>query len=362
MTAQACYPIVVSYTEPEYSREEVNEAGRLLIDPKRWDDLGDIEHMFGVINNWRAAHNFPLNTIHVTLRQRSRKIDPEAVTAQRLKRLSSIRSKLRREENMKFSQMQDVGGCRAVLRDMESLRELLEKYRESNAKNPKGRSEFLHSKDYIASPKADGYRSVHLIYRYRTTSPRRKVYEGLKIEIQVRTKLQHAWATALETVGTFTGQALKWRGGQADWHRFFALMGSALALREGTPPVPNTPDDANDLFDELRHAADALNVENVLTAWRQALNTLPAKGATHASAFLLFLDPAAEEMQVTGYTSDEMAKASDDYLAMEKSLSEDLNAQAVLVSVDSVAALKAAYPNYFVDAEVFLDALRQAIA
>jgi len=353
----------VSYAEPEYSREEVNRAGRMLIDPSSWSDLDELQKMFAVINNWRAAHNFPLNTFHVTLRSRARKLDPHAVTAQRLKRLSSIRAKLNRErETMKLTQMQDIGGCRAVLRDMTAVTDLLEIYRESVAKNPKGRSEFLHPKDYIASPKTDGYRSVHLIYRYRTASAKRRVYDGLKIEIQIRTRLQHAWATALETVGTFTGQALKWRGGQQEWQRFFALMGSALALRENTPLVPNTPTDPAELLEELRRAASMLNVESVLTAWSRALNTLPTKGSTNASAFLLFLDPAAEEMQVTGYASSEMQQASDDYLEIEKSLSETDNAQAVLVSVDSVSALKAAYPNYFVDAEVFLEALREALA
>jgi hypothetical protein len=43
-----------------------------------------------VINNWRSSHAFPLNALHVTLRGRAKKVDPHVLTAQRLKRLSSI--------------------------------------------------------------------------------------------------------------------------------------------------------------------------------------------------------------------------------------------------------------------------------
>ena len=38
-------------------------------------------------------------------------------------------------------------------------------------------------------------------------------HDDLRIEMQIRTKLQHIWATAVETMGTFLGQALKSRQG-----------------------------------------------------------------------------------------------------------------------------------------------------
>jgi len=50
------------------------------------------------------------------------------------------------------------------------------------------------------------------------------------------------------------------------------------------------------------------------------------------------------------------------HLKVEKSLESSPGAEAVLVSVDSIAALQRAYPNYFLDTRVFLRALQQAIA
>ncbi len=70
------------------------------------------------------------------------------------------------------------------------------------------RSNTLAQKDdYIEHPKESGYHGIHLIYQYR--SDKRTDNNSLKIEVQLRSQLQHAWATAVETVGTFVQQALK---------------------------------------------------------------------------------------------------------------------------------------------------------
>src|SRR5262249_11514776 len=155
-----------------------------------------------VINNWRAAHSQPLVTFNMTLRSRSAKIDARALVAQRLKRLPSIEAKLRDRPSMRLTQMQDIGGVRAVLSTVSHVRELVRQYQEARTQHV-----LFGVDDYIAAPKVDGYRSVHLIYRYQ--SDFNAVYNGLYVEIQVRSRLQHAWATTVETVSILTGQALK---------------------------------------------------------------------------------------------------------------------------------------------------------
>src|SRR5262249_36153318 len=148
---------------------------------------------------------------------------------------------------------------------------LVELYKEAIAKNPHDRPEFVKMYDYISSPKMDGYRSVHLIYKYRTKAEKLRVYEGLRIEIQLRSKLQHAWPPAVETVSTFTGQALKSNVGEKEWKRFFSLMGSAIAAREATPTIPNTPMNAHELKEELEGLTRQLDVQNRLTIYGNAL-------------------------------------------------------------------------------------------
>ena len=114
-----------------------------------------------IINNWRSSHNFPLNTFHVGLKRRASKIDHKCITAQRIKRISSIEHKLIRFPTMTLSQMQDIGGCRAILSSVANVKALCKAYHDSEIKH-----ELKQSDDYIASPKVSGYRGVHFIYRY----------------------------------------------------------------------------------------------------------------------------------------------------------------------------------------------------
>ena len=54
-------------------------------------------------------------------------------------------------------------------------------------------------------------------------------FNGLRVEVQIRSKLQHFWATAIETVDFFTRQAIKSSEGHPDWVDFFKLVSSAFA-------------------------------------------------------------------------------------------------------------------------------------
>src|ERR1700683_2019237 len=130
--------------------------------------------------------------------------------------------------------MQDIGGCRAIVASCQNVKDLAKSYADSDLKH-----ELAQKDDYLDCPKDSGYRGIHLIYKY--FSDKKADYNTLKIELQLRSQLQHAWATAVETVGAFIQQALKSSIGEQQWLRFFALMGTAIAVRENCAPVPNTP-------------------------------------------------------------------------------------------------------------------------
>src|ERR1700676_217452 len=87
-----------------------------------------------------VIHTLYNQVIKMTLFNRARKIDPRALIAQRLKRRPSIEIKLRDNPNMKLSQMQDIGGCRAILRTVTDVKKLMAKYKAYYAKSPKDRS------------------------------------------------------------------------------------------------------------------------------------------------------------------------------------------------------------------------------
>ena len=271
----------MDWVSPQYSRKQVDAAGEIFAsDSPDYDELNDA---LTVINNWRSSHSRPLYTFRLGLRRHAERADDTALVAQRIKRLSSIYFKLSLSRNMKLSQMQDIGGCRAVVGSVTQVSELVKRYKASDIKH-----KLLSEDDYVARPKRSGYRSFHLIYRY--FSDKKATHNGLRIEVQIRSQLQHAWATAVETVGTFIRQALKSSQGEEDWLRFFALMGTALTVREDSPRVPDTPTDDGELKGELRGYALRLDVARRLRAYGEALNTVDQQ-VVDADYYLLELDP-----------------------------------------------------------------------
>lgn len=342
----------MAWATPEYTSSEVDEAGRILI--RRRPPHQQEEWALGVISNWRSSHSFPLNTFQVGLRKKVREIAAEGIVAQRLKRLSSIEHKLKRFAWLTLSEMQDIAGCRAVVGSVEEVEELVRSYKISRIKHVLSKED-----NYIENPKSSGYRSHHLIYRYH--SDKKATYEGLQIELQFRTPLQHAWATAVETVGTFIQQALKSSLGEGDWLRFFALMGTAIAWREGSAPIPGTPSSEKELVRELKRLARRLNVASRLIAYGELLRPFEGSGLGKARYFLLVLDAGQQSVTIEGFGASEGQRAAARYLHEERRVAEQSGLDAVLVSVDSLADLRRAYPNYFLDTRLFLEAVNEVI-
>ena len=253
---------------------------------------------------------------------------------------------------MKLSRMQDVGGCRAVVNSVGEVEELNVAHLTSRMKH-----RLVQRKDYINNPQQSGYRGVHLVYRYR--SDRNDTHNGLLIEVQLRSKLQHAWATAVETASAFLGQALKSSEGEADWLRFFAMASSVFALREVRRTVPGTPLDDGDLHAALREYAFRLGVVQRLRQYRrliESMSTVMSRAGAHY--FLLERRPDRHTLYVNSYRRNDFDKATEDYAASEERTAHIPGADAVLVSVNSIRALKRAYPNYWLDTKVFLQELQ----
>lgn len=171
---QGCSADRMAWAVPEYTRSEVNAASRIWLS----DATSAIEksEALKIVNNWRGIHAFPLNTFQMGLRGRGARLSSDIVVAQRIKRLSSIELKLCLRKSMKLTQMQDIGGCRAILENVEQVRKLVQSLRSSDLKH-----KLLTEDDYVASPKLSGYRGVHLVYSYN--SDRFETYNGLKVKM-----------------------------------------------------------------------------------------------------------------------------------------------------------------------------------
>jgi ppGpp synthetase/RelA/SpoT-type nucleotidyltranferase len=329
----------------QHSKKEVARAGNTLIDAQA-DDQQRLAAM-EVLSNWRAAHAYPMHAVLISLRNVVKKIDTTAIVAQRLKRTPSIVGKLQRFQNMSLSRMQDIAGCRAVVKNARTVRLLSSTMIESRTRNR------LHKKDdYIAEPKDSGYRGIHLVYKY---NGEKKEYSDYFVEIQLRSKIQHAWATAVEIVDTFTKQALKASNGKTDWLDFFKYVSVEFAKIEKCPlhPIAN----AVDTKSEVIRLANKLKVANVLNAFAVSTRHLTKSTIKNNSYFLLELSEHATKIFVTSFSANQLEQATKIYLQKEEQAKIDDSYDVVLVAANSVNSLKKAYPNYFADSKDFLKLL-----
>ena len=76
-----------------FDRSRVNKAGDVLI--ADFVLMNDYDEALEIVNNWRTSHGYPLQCLKMTLKKRARKLDPNALVAQRIKRIPAIKLKLK---------------------------------------------------------------------------------------------------------------------------------------------------------------------------------------------------------------------------------------------------------------------------
>jgi len=291
----------------------------------------------------------------MTLRIKALKIYKEAIVARRLKRLETILDKLgSRETSMNLSRMQDIGGVRAVMKDVSQVYELVGQYTEPGRFSHKLRKPYH---DYMAYPKKSGYRGVHLVFEFNNTlsrSEHAREYDGLNIELQLRTELQHAWATAVEAIGLVLREELKSGKGTRQWLEFFALMSSIIARIEDTP-VLETHRHMTDrsLQDAAYELIKKLKVQDVMAGWALGLNVVNERN-DRGHYVIIELDLAGRRTRLYRYSEKEFGDATEHLAKLEKHATVNKNPAPVLVAVGEIKNLKKAYPNYYLDIGHFL--------
>lgn len=328
-----------------FSKGDVRRAGALLRGHHQ-EVSPELSDAFRVAHEWRASHLAPMRSIRASLSAKARAHDPIAVSAGRLKRMKSIRKKLRREP-ADMTEIQDLGGCRAVLPNIAACRAVAADFLDSTA------HECRRQRDYILRPRMSGYRSHHLVLKFQSDD---LALHGRLIEVQLRTQLQHAWATALEAVGLVRGEDLKGGEGDQQWLRFFALMSGEIAQREGCGTPEGVAEDCDERRREIRHLASSLRAVNMLDSYRRAINATSSFSSAGGGGGMFFIryDPSSQSVEINRSSRT----PSDAYQQMERT---QKGVETVLVEVDRAADLRAAYPNYYLDVDQFLTTLKDAI-
>jgi hypothetical protein len=330
-------------SELSYSKRQIRDAGKLLGTVAQRS--AEIEDAFRILHNWRWHHAYPM------VRERSkltRIVKPlGGFTAGRLKRTSSIRKKLFRSP-IQLDRIQDLVGCRAILPDMESLHATLEKYESIE----KGGRVQRHA-DYIATPKESGYRSAHLIVKFDESGVGER-HAGCKVELQLRTQLQHVWGTTVEAAGSMRNEDLKAGEGDPKWLRFLTLMSGHIAELERQPRGEHLTMSYRELKAEIKELSRQLRVAHNLQTFSEFMNEADAYDGAYSSSYVLKMDANTGNISVQPTWRDIF-----EFDDLDEQPGEDFQekSQSLEVSVDNMKALRQAYPNYFADTGSFLEIL-----
>ncbi len=346
--------LMAFYSVPAESKNQINKAGKILSGRIPNSITDEFENAIKLTSKWRACHAYPINTFQSTLRTKLKNGGYiNYIVAQRLKRLPTIIDKLKRYPAMQLTTMQDIGGVRAILNTVKDVYNLRKEYAKSIHFKPM----LINEYDYINHPRnEDGYRSLHLVFKYKNIQ--NPNYDDLKIEMQIRTKLQHAWATAVETMGTFLGQALKSRQGDKKWIDFFALASSAFAYMEGFDPVPRFSNlSKQKTYQKIKEVESQLGALEKMRGFSVAINAIHKQGGKGTSYYLIVLDSIKQTVSFKPYDRDSFQDAIKDYSEIELEVTQGKKVEPVLVSAGPIESLRKAYPNFFLDTTEFTKTL-----
>lgn len=340
------------WKQVEFSRTQIIKAGKTIRNNSVSSDEKEVA--IEIIDNWRMAHAFPLHIIYTHLRRFKRNRN-DIFVAERLKRLDSIIGKLKRENSMNLWTMQDLGGCRVIVPSIEEVYSLAKRYEKSRKRHMK-KKEY----DYIDNPKQSGYRSLHVVYEYKSDKST-NYNKNMLIEIQFRTHLQHLWATAVETMGMFKKTAIKSGQGDEDINRFFTLTSSLIAMKEETSAVPNTTENISEIKEELIKLNEKNQYLKFLNGIKIVTNVEEKSiSKSNYGYCILILNYKTNKLYIKRYKASAIDMANEEYNRLENESKED-GTDVVLVRVSSFSELKNAYPNYFADISEFIDFINKML-
>ena len=200
------------------ANKAIDRAGALLRDSWRNDtdpDQRERQDAVGLVSDFRAGFQYPLVKVNNGLRAFVRSEGGPIVVSQRLKRITTIIDKLDRHEHMKLTRMQDIGGCRAILGSDTLVSGVLRRIRRN--------WDVRELYDYVSEPKSTGYRAIHVVV----------MRDDHRIEVQLRTGRQHAWAATVERLsGLEELTRLKDGVGPEALVGYYRVIGEIFALQE----------------------------------------------------------------------------------------------------------------------------------
>jgi len=318
-------------------------------------------------DNFREAHNIIIKLFTIELKKVN--FSKQHLTASRNKRIETIISKLCRPEKPKLDRIHDIAGTRIIFENIKSLEDYIDILENTELVNFKEKiNEDKNRYNYIKNPKSDGYRSIHKVFYYSSNIPYSTLneksfnLENKKIELQLRTRLQHIWATTVEiydiinksNIKTGTHNKLETKEGL-----FFKKCSLVFEGIESND-VEKIKININEIFRDK----DLVEIYNRLKGIKNIKNIQLPKTLGSDEVFILITD--LNKGKTTFFTTDPIEKndKQDTFLinASYRRL-EEKNTKGeyilLLLTLGDIKKLKNVYPNYFLNTNKFISILKK---
>jgi len=331
-----------------YSRTRINQVGKILASNDF--DIIKIAEATTIVEHWREDHAKPMQELAkqvLTLLQREGiKI---SFSSQRLKRMASIKDKIQRNPQMELGRVQDIGGIRFVFEDVDNLKKAQNAVKSATFED----FSFVKENDYVSEPKESGYRSIHLVYKYNSNI---EEYNGLMVELQIRTRIQHDWATAVETAELVSKSPLKSSLGDENWLNFFKLVSAVFAKKENLPVSETFVN-----YNLQRYCKEYSELEGKYKFMEQLRALMGIVDYTQKDNFvggyvMLLIMYGSHKVTVHHFKDEQLSEANEIYSKLEEGIKRE-EGSVVLVSVEDMNNLRDAYPSYFLNAQEFIATL-----
>lgn len=292
------------------------------------------------LQEFRQTFQEPISDVFNFVLGVARKVDKQCIVTYRIKRIDTIVEKLHRfYENpngkMNLSRMWDIAGCRCILStsDKEKLYRLLKKIQKEYGKDCK-------VKDYVEEQKDSGYRSIHIYVKdHQTKKP---------IEIQLRNKEQHNWATLVEIVDLLYGTKNKERGAESELGRFLYLYSMAEDL---------TKEEFSEMIKIERKVKVFERMSNVLTRNYLNIRRQWLKQKTKGSYFVITANKNGSEIVSFSTFKEAETAYYEKYLT-----NSDSNIVLTHLRMPDFNQISMAYSNYVLAMHAFFDDYRVMVS
>jgi ppGpp synthetase/RelA/SpoT-type nucleotidyltranferase len=181
------------------SKSRIDKAGQFLAkgEPQTLEEIEHYDESENLFDDFRQKHLQPLTSTTVELQKWLKEAGTPYIIVQRLKRKPQILRKLRRFR-VRLTQLQDIGGLRIIV-DQNSDVDKLVDYIQRILKQLSTVS-IKKIVNYREKGRDDsGYRATHVILER----------EGVVLELQIRSRIQHYWAELIERTSVIYGHHLK---------------------------------------------------------------------------------------------------------------------------------------------------------